>query len=304
MTDPNFTALARELNFYAAPNSVFGVHRGYQVSLVRHAPQDKHRFNVISIPVREGHAEAAERARQRLVDQQSELGFTEVVLTGESLLVISFEYATTAPTTETLRTALERALDVLEAERVPSSFETGFDGSYGHYVVQDTGVILKTSEYRAAQQHLRDERERSAAAGYGRGVAGAIVGGMIGVVAWVALAYFTGYITSLLAFVIAFLSWIGWQQLGGKVGVPTKPLLVVVNLLLIVVASFLTLAVELRDYGVSVGQSFELLLLDVDVRNEFMLNTGLSLVFAIVGIWYIVADIDTKPVTMREAQRV
>ncbi|MGB3799927.1 MAG: hypothetical protein WA952_08915, partial [Lewinella sp.] len=146
-------------------------------------------------------------------------------------------------------------------------------------------------------ERKRREEER----GYVNGLLGALAFGAIGVVAWVTVAYYLSLITTLLAFAIAFLSVFGYQRFNGTMGQWTKPLLVVVNILLLSSASFFTYYIELYEYGMSISEAWTYLVYDPLVRRAFLGDLAISILFGAVGIYYIVSNLKTEAGSLQPA---
>ena len=302
-TATSLSEYGRQLKFKKAPKSIFGIYHGYLVNIIHDNKLDGVGNKTLFLQTGTITEENQGLLARKLSTHKEDIGYDGELAVTEDTVAVSFAESLRKTKPEKIDKALDIILEGLQQFNVPARFTEEQTRHYGHYVLQDIGVVMDENEARTLMRELEDheEQRKDQENGYGMGAVGAIAGGMLGVALWVAVAYFTGYITTLGAFVIVFLSYFGYQKLNGKLGPLTKPLLIVINLLLIVVAQFLSTWAEIREMGFSVGDTFQLVTAEPDVRQEFLVGLALPLVFMVIAIFYIVRDVSIEGVTLEKA---
>ncbi|NJC26236.1 hypothetical protein [Neolewinella antarctica] len=302
MIETKLSELGRNLGFHRGTSSVFGVYAGYQTNIFHDGKVDSTGNKTIFVQAEEMTEDQQNAVLASIESRKKELKYSTLTVNSDAIVLLFTEsIRTTKP--EVIRAALEAAGETFAANGVQPHFARTPDGSFGHYVFEGAGTVLPKEEAQTMRHRLDTDREQRSfeESGYLSGAVGAFLGGMIGVIGWVALAYFTGYITAFLAMAIVYLSWIGYGKLNGKMGLLTKPVLIAVNLVLIVVASFLTVAAETRDYGLSVSDTFEYVTSDATVREDFLVGLLLPLLFMGLGIFYVVREVNVNGPSIEDA---
>jgi cyanate permease len=162
------------------------------------------------------------------------------------------------------------------------------------------------------QAELEQRQEQEADTGtYGRGLLGALLGGLIGAVVWAVVLYF-GYMAALVGLLIGWLTEVLYRKLGGKNGKVKILILLVAALLSVVVgtlgADALTLVQMISDgelygsYGDILPFIGELLVTDSEYLTGTLLNIGLGMVFALLGMFGVLYQThkETQKVKMKE----
>ena len=149
-------------------------------------------------------------------------------------------------------------------------------------------VIVQEQPYAAAQIVAEPEQPNTK---YLIGFIGALLGALIGAVPWAVASYF-GWFVGWLGFLIGFLSIKGYEILGGKKG---KMKIVIVCLTTVlgvfmgnIAGDVMSVWKELSELGVSLGESIQFyfeILGEPEVINDFLINLGLGLVFAALGVF-------------------
>ncbi len=304
MASKRITELGQSLGWYLAPRAVFGLYEGFQVNLLESEPLSSPKFksfHIYTSPV--GQAEQAVLTAS-LEELKQELKFKEFVVTDNLVVVTHYEQLTTVKA-DKLKATLERTIGLLRSQGIEPHFEETRD-DLAHYVVNGAGVILPRSEAGSLRQSVnRDRQEReNRETSYGQGALGGFLFGMGGVAVWVAIAYFFSLYFAAAAIGIAFLSYLGYQQFNGVTGPLTKPVLAVLNLVLIFLAVFLTFHVLFLDYeSVSLTDTWNYVTQEGEIRSSFLADLGFATLFMVIGIWSMVGSIDTKGEHLEEAQR-
>ncbi len=125
------------------------------------------------------------------------------------------------------------------------------------------------------------------------GIIGSIIGALIGVIPWVLMYVYGGWILSVLALPIAFLSYKGYTLLKGEVTDKTWILIVIMSILSISLATFIgvPLLLNLKNgSGISLNNLFSLYQSEIFLKS-LIGDYILSLVFTILGISGLVGNI-------------
>lgn len=139
---------------------------------------------------------------------------------------------------------------------------------------------------------LRQEEEyRNSPNNYGKGALGAFVGGALGAVVWILIGVFLNFISGWVAFLISFLAGLGYDKMKGKQNNMKILVSSLVTLFYVVLSMFLIyvilVAKEMAASGLTgnpVSVLFELMEIDEEIKNGFVYDLVLGIVFGIVGI--------------------
>ena len=302
MVGKKLKAFGSSRGWYLGEKSVFGTEDGFLVNVLQSDRMETPSYKAIRVDTASVPEDGREKLRARLEAQKKTIGFSSVGV---------FEHSTVVTFTESLRSTppekLDAALDlVLSSARdlgIHPHFSTFAGSDRQPYVHEGHGLLLTASERQELDRKLTyaASKQREQERGYANGVLGAVIFGSLGVVAWVLVAYYLNIISTMLAFGIAFLTVLGFEKFDGTMGALTKPLLVLVNILLVFAASFATDYIDLYGYGMSIPEAWNFLLFDPQVRGTFLANLGLSALMGSVGIWVIIANLKTAADPIRPA---
>lgn len=131
------------------------------------------------------------------------------------------------------------------------------------------------------------EQQKNAANNYLVGFAGALIGSVIGSIAWILIGL-AGFYASIAGYLIAFCSFKGYKLLKGKITVVGVIINVCTILLAFLFANYIGLFFELRksldELTFSVfNQIMPLVIKEPGVIKELLLNLGLGLLFIVLG---------------------
>ncbi|HMU05943.1 MAG TPA: hypothetical protein PJ990_20055, partial [Saprospiraceae bacterium] len=119
-----------------------------------------------------------------------------------------------------------------------------------------------------------------------KGLLGASVFSLLGILLWVVFAVYLGVISSGMAMVIALLGIKGYEYFGGKLGALTKYILLFANIMSIIVGNILAITAQLMDQGYSIFQAIDLMRLDDEIKGLVFRNIIISFTLAmLVWIW-------------------
>lgn len=124
---------------------------------------------------------------------------------------------------------------------------------------------------------------------YLRGFAGAVIGGLVGVVIAVGF-YLAGFISAISAFVAILLGEFLYRKFGGK---PNKMMVVILSvttfvmmMLAVVGIYFVASAIEGAKYGYGAFESFSIVMSDAEAQRVFTLDMILTVIFSALGCGY------------------
>ncbi len=144
------------------------------------------------------------------------------------------------------------------------------------------------------------EVEKVTSRHYCRGTVGAILGTLIGIIPWI-IVYMWGYFVGWLGALIAVCARKGYELLGGRAGRVKALIVIVVTLLAVVLAQFISICFELRSEAINqeialslselIGISFQLIKEDEEVQRYFIGNLFMGFLFALLGLWDVIRSI-------------
>jgi len=142
------------------------------------------------------------------------------------------------------------------------------------------------------------EIEYQAAPGnYGKGILGAVVGALIGGVAWIALAAVLGLISAFIAILISYLASTGYDKMKGKQNKYKTYIITITSLVVIVLSMYLSYVLFVYFEGVS-GSPFDILAYRLkiypDLRASFISDMIFSLAFGFAGVFIYLKQIKKK----------
>lgn len=122
---------------------------------------------------------------------------------------------------------------------------------------------------------------------YGRGILGAFVFSIPGIIFWVLIANYPNALTSSLAFVIALLGYKGYTYFKGKIDQKTPLIISATNIVNIFIATITTLIVQLIADGLTLTQALQTLTNKDSISTYLVLPLFLSTVFCIISTIFI-----------------
>ncbi len=116
---------------------------------------------------------------------------------------------------------------------------------------------------------------------YITGIIGAVIGGSIATILWVLVYVELNYILSVLAMLIAFCSLKGYEICKGKMSKGVKPIITIISLVLVVIATLIVIPTLLANKNHS---TIELLYSSTEFTNAIFRDLAISILFAVLGI--------------------
>ena len=296
MVGKKLKAFGRARGWYLGSSSVFGLEKGFQVNIFQGGLLENPQYKLVFVETDALDETKQSAIAEALTSRKKELGFASLEITDRSV-AIRFTETVRSTKPGNLELAITLITDALEAAGIEPHFSSLISGeARSAYIYNGGGILLTNPERQELERKVdRDNRRRKEEEkGYLFGLAGALLWGSLGVAIWALVAYYFDIITTLLAFLIAFLSVMGYRNSGGTMGGATKPVLIATNILLLVAATFFTFYIELYGYDMSIYESWVYLTEDPLVQRGFFGNLGMSILFGSVAVLFIVSDVDTK----------
>lgn len=155
----------------------------------------------------------------------------------------------------------------------------------------DCGRALQEQMEAQVAEHRAEKKHRL------RGTLGAILGALVGSIPW-GIVYGVGWFVGWLGFLIGWCAKKGYELLGGKPGWPKIIAVVTSSLVMMVVSMYIGEAVSvmviLKAYEPTFMEAvvalWQALCLNAEVRDPFILNLAMGLVFMFLGLWGILKE--------------
>ncbi|MCH4888493.1 hypothetical protein EZV73_12950 [Acidaminobacter sp. JC074] len=196
-------------------------------------------------------------------------------------------------------------VDVLNEHLIPAYYEcelckeTNLDSETN--IIKINNRILRA--HNTCYEYLLNkvnEKEEMPEGNYVSGIFGGLIFGALGTIPWI-LAGLFGWIISLLGMVIGLSANYGYNRFGGKQGKSKASILISITVVMVILASFTTstfrIAEDLSSQGTgniglldSIRVTIYVLLNNSSFGTAFMSNTGLGVVFALMGSWRVIKE--------------
>jgi len=138
---------------------------------------------------------------------------------------------------------------------------------------------------RSKTKQIKDFSGRN----YFLGTIGALLGGLVGTIPWFIVSYL-GIFTSFLGYLIGIASLKGYKMLGGKFGFKTRWIILICVLFSVVFAELMSylILLGLEGYALSLYNLIGMIFYNL---FRFLLNIGLGILFAFLGIYRLFKDL-------------
>lgn len=180
------------------------------------------------------------------------------------------------------------------------------EGSSYYYNFSGEGVILSKSDFNRlsgeiTQAENQNELDRHS---YLNGIWGSLLYSLPVIVLWVLLAIYLERLSTGLGLIIAWLGYLGYEKFNGKLGIWTKWILIISNIIVIILANITTTYFMLWRLDIPANQIFNVMVNDTEVKKYFYDNLAISMILGIVGWLWIVVNIKTKRNYIKEAEKL
>jgi hypothetical protein len=290
MIFPKAKKIARDLGWYKTNDSVFGLYKGYFFNVSDASIIQTPQYKYISVTIGNLKEEQREQIKTELAISKKRLKFTSFEI-GENSIFFKFTENLIPTKLSTVYALFDFLTDLFKKLNIPKqdqchSCEANQRTNY--YDLNDTGVILCDNCFKKTNDKFYEiEKERtSKEKNYLTGFLGAIMFSIPAIIIWVLLAVYLGGLSSGMAFVIAFLGFIGYDYFQGLQGKLTKYIIFFTNITGIFVANVLTIIAILVKQGLSINQAILEFQTNPAANEIFMQNIVISFLLSFIPwIW-------------------
>jgi hypothetical protein len=294
--------------WYGSEDRIFDHVNGYFIQIGSTGIMDNPNFKFIEVDLP---IELEESSKSEIIavleERKKEIGFSVIQLNGQRLY-FQFNQNLKYVKEEKLTKAVDTITQVLDSMNV--SKEIGCRNCTKKdridiYHLNNQGIILceNCAEELGGSFKKENEAFKNQGTRYLAGFGGALLFSMGGVVLWVLVAVFLNYITTLGAFVIAFLSFLGYDYFKGKPDKNKKYFVILAGVLSIIIANVATYFIGMSWEGIAFSDAMELLRIP-EVWNNLQSNLLLSLVFGAVVWFFMLFDKGRENLSLEKAMRM
>ena len=290
MIFPKAKKIARELDWYADKNNVFGLYKGYFFTIndapITNSPQIKFvAVEVLGLP-----QDQYELVELELHTHKAQLKFSSYNLS-EFGLYFEFHENMKFTKLERIYALMDFVADLFKRLDIPEQnccHECGSKERIDYYSMRTKGAIFCNSCASKIENDINEiERTRILSErSYVMGFLGALAFAIPGIIAWALVAYFLGKLMLLFVFLIAFLCFKGYTFVKGKQGAAMPYLILLATIISMVLANTATIGFALVQEGFDINHAIGILFDDQELYHAWLSNNLLTLFFtAIVAIW-------------------
>lgn len=298
MIGPGLKKFADENNMISGHGMAYGDLRGYAVTLTEGSGY-KRMAIAATFP-----NEEKKSALRAFLDSSdlSQYRVKSIVLTGISMDITFLDNPGTMTKIRDFTDWLFPQLQNYEISGISTCVECkkSLSSSDGWRLISDVAVPLHDACFEKLSDEIRkEEAQRREAAGgsYVSGFIGGLLGALLGAVLW-ALVMSVGYVASIIGYLIGWLANKGYDLLRGKQGPGKIAIIVIVTIIAVIIGSFGSDVIALISminggelpgigYGDIPNIIFLMLSEDTAYLTATLMNLGLGLVFAFLGVFTI-----------------
>ncbi|MFA6977724.1 MAG: hypothetical protein WC209_00255 [Ignavibacteriaceae bacterium] len=297
MMSPKLKAIAKENHWHFCKNSVFGLFNESYFQI-----DDGHGFKKMTSYYNEITEETRQTLLNNLLENKNELKIKEVTVKLNSLS-LTFSERFLSVKKETLKAVLEFVANLLKANSVLSMNKcsqcnsSDFLEYYFHPTIETSKMICHTCVEKNENDYSQQERNKMYEEKYYlRGLLGAFLFAMAGIIVWVIIAFYLRQLTSLGAIVLGLLSFHGYKYFKGTMNNKAKWMLFAIIILSIVLANFISVGVDIYAYnhGIDIRDIVLNLFYNDAISSVVKENTLISLALSAIPFYYINNFINTK----------
>ena len=294
-------------NWYRTQDSVFGVYNGFCYNIFQSTLMSNPGYKIVFCSTGLLNESQITNLHSFLESNKSKFGYKVFEVGGDFISVTFYENLRRIKNPK-LESVLELFSEQLKVENVNKVFtkEISTNHLFGYYDLSGEGVILHAEEYKKTRSEIQrfEEIEDIERSSYLPGFIGAILFCIPVIIVWTLLAIYVNMFFAILGIVMAFASYFGYERFRGRLGWPTKWILIFVTIISILLANLSTLYFQMSGYGITLSKYFSLLVSDEQVQIAFLWNAGLGLTIGLVGLLWIVFGLKTKVRYIKEAVKL
>lgn len=201
---------------------------------------------------------------------------------------------------------LQKAATILRgAGASPTCYHCGQNNAEGFVMVEGMALKYCGKCLSEAENSLEQRKEeyKSVENNYPRGILGAVLGALVGSIAWVVIGML-GYVAGIGGLAISFCAIKGYTMMKGKITKLAVVLICLISIAVMVLAQFLTYDIAVYNayakagspipFGTVLQHTFEIPFMNSDIQAEFTKNTLIGLVFLALGAFSIIRQFSAK----------
>ncbi|THH41454.1 hypothetical protein [Neolewinella litorea] len=272
----------RRMGWYRGPDGVFGLYRGYLVSIQQQLSFGVPRKETIRVETQPLTPEQQVDISKTLADTPLPMRFARPEVTG-STLCLHYRRLFTAHDRHEVRKVIDAIIDVAEAYGLDPAVPADPDNGGLHFCLYRGKVMVLDN---AAFKRLRDNhRDRCGnhlppSSSYVYGVAGGSLYALVGVVPTVLAAYLMEPLPVVGGIGVSYLCYYGYRQFNGAVGSRTTPAMLVLSLLWILVTTYGSFWVQLLGEGRNWSEAWWY---TSDLRQRYIYDGGLAIITGVLA---------------------
>lgn len=283
--------IAMDLNWESSKKAIHGEYKGFTVSVVQNINimNAQENFKILYIPLSDLSTGNAEQLAQYIQVNKKVLKFFTFDLKKDLLrarLVETFKSINAV--------LLTSILDILYKGFLEANVTPKTTCAYCGEGEVDTQVYINNVKLPSHNSCKQDaiaklERIRQEEAGQSNsmmGYVGAILGAIVGVIPYTIVVWF-GWYVGLLTILTGFASYQGFKIFGGRTKKPTKFIVGIISLIVILLSNVALMEFIAIQYSVTLA---DVLAVD-ELREIFWQSMGMSALFGLLGVAVVVARI-------------
>ena len=298
---------ARNKNWHRTDDSVFGLYKEFCYNIFQSGVMSNPGYKMIHCNTGDLNEKQVTNLQKYLDTNKTKFGY-KVIEFGQDFIRVIFYENLRMTKIANLDSFLENFSEQLIVEKVDKVIQNEItsNSDYGFYNLSGEGVILTTDDYNRIRTEIQriDGKEDIERSSYLRGLIGAILFSIPVVILWLLFAIYLGMLSTGFGLIMAFAGYFGYEKFKGRLGFPTKWILIIVTIISILLANLFTLYFQLTGYGVTITEFMSMLQTDEQVKSAFRKDSILGLIIGIVGWLWIIFGLKTKNRYIKQAEKV
>lgn len=294
MIFPRVKKVGKDNHWKRTSSTVFGEYKGYWFNM-----GDGTGFKYITASIHIPNEAVKSHLIDILGQNKKSIGYHEFEVLA-NYVFIKFNENITSTSREKLDSALSFLASTFEQLGLPQMNDChSCQGKTNlkYYDVNGEGKLFCITCANALESQFDESwrRDRLEEKNYFIGFVGALLFSLAGVVGWIILQQI-GYMSSVMALVIAFLSLKGYLYFKGKMGTYTRFIIVVTGMMSIVAANYLSYVTSFLLEGYTINDFLFSYGTNKDLSREIHANLGISFVLSVfVWVWLFFTIIHKQP---------
>lgn len=301
--------MGSHLKWYHSKNRIFDFVKGYFFQIGATPLIDNPNFKFIEISLPTYLDEPTRKSIIDAIDKKKNVIKHTRVMFHEHVLFLQFIQVFRYVKEKKLTIAVKAVANILEELRIERNKVCAIcdrEVEFDIYHQNNIGILCCQPCFETNKSFYNDENRKfkHQELNYFQGFLGSLLFSMGGVILWVLIAVFFNYITTLGAFVIAFLSQIGFTYFKGKPDSNMKYFVILAGIIAIILANFLSYLFQMKNLGFDFSNSYHLLFDDPSLWSTFSSDTMLSLFFGAIIWFFMLFEKGKQDLSIEKAKRM